>query len=1777
MQLPNSFTMNSTWATVTGGYNNAFNSSNYTLNRNVSDLVSWVTPPSSDRDTFSDNQPKRCGVDPNWLDTTADACSITYNPNWWNTAITTKNYDSDTTWVVAGSGITTPTRANSQFVGWYTGIQTGNQVTTVLFPAMDSGTLYAFWSCDTGYKISGDACILNKDIVLQATATAANQKLKINKYFANAYTVDRWDGTTGNLTADTTHTYSTAWTYTITLSLSWADRWTFKNQTSDQPLVLSNWTTMTWVKIVFMPSLADGFGNSATNPWNYFFMSFNKNWAITSLPEWSFDTSNITTAGDYFFMAFNEVWLLRDLPAWSFRLSTWLTTVGDYFFGYFNNSWKLVSLPAWSFNIWKISSAWSNFFRTFNQEWSLESLPDWSFRLSTWLTVARDGFFAYFDNNWKLESLPDWSFDISNITSAGSSFFHGFNAMWKITSLPAWSFRTDNIVTVWDDFFAYFNFEWKLESLPTLSFNTSNISWSVWNNFFMQFNAKWSLTSLPAWSFNISNISWTVGNNFFYAFNYLWSIESLPEWSFDASKITTAWEFFFGYFNMQWSLTSLPAWSFNVSNITATTNYPFYAFNYLWAIEDVPTSFTISPAWVSANLWYAYAFYSPNYTINRNVSDLVSWVVVPLDDRDTFSDNQPWRCGVHPNWLYTTADACSITYDSNGWSTPITTNMYTADTTWVVAGSGVTTPTRVDYEFVWRYTGIQSWDLVTTVLFPAMDSGTLYAHWRETVPPTVVISSNGSGMCAAPTDTYIVTWVFSEDVIVDEWALTVINGNVQDFQVVSGNVAVWTVGKSSGYIYKLRTWWINTLTICDPNDSTSCITMMDRNLWATTKDITSTWSYGYHYQWWNNHGFSPCYDSVWCTRFPWWEIVQTFNNANIDWSSYWPSQYGTGLFVRNDWWSSAWDWSKVRNDNLWWWNGDESYGYWLTSSNPITDREWPCGTWYHVPSAWELSMLLVYWAANYTWMWNLLTINGTAPLQNITDSAAVNQFRRDFNVSLAGNRSEYSTTDNLWAGGWWWSSSPKSNRYAYNVWLSSSKVDFWDSNGRSIWFSVRCFKDTPIIPESNDDTEVLSVVIETWAFGDLAGNTNTTWSNTITWEYDIQWPEVEFNDIVVPECSDVRWRATGIDVWCAWMTQNTAYSFWEKLWNFEWGWPILHISSDDIPGARVHTQYISVRDNYWNATTASATITVTDTAPTANDFSVDDVWAWINVDVRWKDESSATDWLCGSETLTGEVISSGTQWECTIEDNHLFYTPNPWASGSDTCTILITDDEGSTWSFTVTWNDIYVPIPQITFVSPTPDDEVVRDRNRFISKVEISQVENLSYLGYWLYDVNHDYNVVDRGVNPTGYKIFNFDNVTELWEVENESVMSIWGDEWTVSGATRVSSGRYGWAYSFDGIDDSFDSLLILRYGAPVPYSFALWVKPEWWEWTHIVYTYSPEDWEKYYVNWREDSLPDELYNAFNIFSRWWRTSYVYLNLWYNDDQYFTWLIDEVIVFDYTLYEEDVQYLYKSNLRRTGPDTWEFEVMYPCLDMSWSYEYSVDVESTIGTSASTWRNLTTQISITVDGTGYDFGTHVSTWSVLTLTWTMWTVTVTDYVWQPGWRLYFTTSPYLVWQDTQQTISTENLMFKASWLVYSGLYGLTETSHVHFNTRDRISMYTSAASWTSVQDAENSPILEYFVRHVDNWNDWLCEDVWTYSDDTQIMLEVPAWQVEDVYTWTLWITLQIDSYEEDEWWGGWWWRDPEVPDPGTTKEKPEKEIVTPELTWEIIKTGWENRK
>ena len=72
------------------------------------------------------------------------------------------------------------------------------------------------------------------------------------------------------------------------------------------------------------------------------------------------------------------------------------------------------------------------------------------------------------------------------------------------------------------------------------------------------------------------------------------------------------------------------------------------------------------------------------------------------------------------------------------------------------------------------------------------------------------------------------------------------------------------------------------IMICN-SDNTSCITLMDRNLWATTNDISKTWSYWYYFQWWNNYWFIAHYlhGKVW----------------QVDASGYWPDNpYNSDVF-----------------------------------------------------------------------------------------------------------------------------------------------------------------------------------------------------------------------------------------------------------------------------------------------------------------------------------------------------------------------------------------------------------------------------------------------------------------------------------------------------------------------------------------------------------------------------------------------------------------------------------------------------------------------------------------------------------------------------------------------------------------------------------------------------------------------------------------------------------------------------------------------------------------
>lgn len=104
------------------------------------------------------------------------------------------------------------------------------------------------------------------------------------------------------------------------------------------------------------------------------------------------------------------------------------------------------------------------------------------------------------------------------------------------------------------------------------------------------------------------------------------------------------------------------------------------------------------------------------------------------------------------------------------------------------------------------------------------------------------------------------------------------------------------------------------------------ITLMDRNLWATTNDITSTWSYGYHYQWWNNYWFLSKWTNS--ANFPNWEeavidLVQRNPSYDNNWY-YWVNfikHNNDKQLITIDY--RLW-WDNEHHNNIWWWSWDNN-------------------------------------------------------------------------------------------------------------------------------------------------------------------------------------------------------------------------------------------------------------------------------------------------------------------------------------------------------------------------------------------------------------------------------------------------------------------------------------------------------------------------------------------------------------------------------------------------------------------------------------------------------------------------------------------------------------------------------------------------------------------------------------------------------------------------------------------------------------------------------------
>ena len=270
----------------------------------------------------------------------------------------------------------------------------------------------------------------------------------------------------------------------------------------------------------------------------------------------------------------------------------------------------------------------------------------------------------------------------------------------------------------------------------------------------------------------------------------------------------------------------------------------------------------------------------------------------------------------------------------------------------------------------------------------------------------------------------------------------------EEIQIFEINQATQTIETSDYGMIRIK----------DPNNPWKWITIHDRNLWAT-----ATWagihesreSFGYYFQWWNNYWFPSTGD------------IEKATTTQVDASSYWPNTdnwyYSSDTFIK---WNN--DWSSVRNDNLRWWSGDskDGNGRWYPLTNP-EDRRGPCPENYHVPSAWEWSKLLEFWADSYTWSL-YLSKNPTNNLKYFEGyKTALNIFYNNLYIPIAGKRLYLdSNSEKVNSQSLLWSSSSKSSNSGLFaiLWENSNLYSNGWTDYRANAFPIRCFYDSYRLP-----------------------------------------------------------------------------------------------------------------------------------------------------------------------------------------------------------------------------------------------------------------------------------------------------------------------------------------------------------------------------------------------------------------------------------------------------------------------------------------------------------------------------------------------------------------------------------------------------------------------------------------------------------------------------------------------------------------------------------------
>jgi hypothetical protein len=653
---------------------------------------------------------------------------------------------------------------------------------------------------------------------------------------------------------------------------------------------------------------------------------------------------------------------------------------------------------------------------------------------------------------------------------------------------------------------------------------------------------------------------------------------------------------------------------------------------------------------------------------------------------------------------------------------------------------------------------------------------------------------------------------------------------------------------------------------------------------------------------------------------------------------------------------------------------------------------------------------------------------------------------------------------------------------------------------------------------------------------------------------DKQWPTFTFNNNSWAEC--VAWNlsitsASDAGVWL----HTSPYSFNGSTWGTTTSTSI----TAQQPWTQNRTAY--VRDALLNIWNQSATYTFTDSMPTANDFTghanVGDSIQTGN----WKILSNAIDGACGSGDISLDgIVYQWQKWICNVVGDEISYTPNINQFGNDSCAIKIKDNENNTVNVIVYWENINtMSNPIIFFTGVNPVDNIVWDRNRYTSQIQIEQTQNMDVFEYNFSGTN--YSVYDSGL----ILMMNLNNINLLWESAGSVVKDFSMNDnssFVYAWSTWTWNGVWWWAYYFDGngrirvfwneynfSDQSDFSASIRFYVSDVPSNgdnMGIFWKRNGWRtaaWAIDYHYWTSNDYLRawirngsvrtYTIPWNQRNMRyhvtfvhtsdkiSSLYINGQFISSWsYSTSWslsdgdLFLgssisSIWGNPTN-FIGMLDEPRIYNRALSAQEIQFLYKSNLRKFDTDKRLFETLNTCLWWNDTYSYTWYVESIYGQFASTGRTISTDIPglFATWLTNFDFGEDSVSSSIQTKTGQYQNyIEVHDAIANTWWIITVAASDSLTWQNSPFSISSDNLFFmKNSLDLLSGT--LPSTLSLNNSLQDRSYIH-------------NAPI-DYFIKTYDP-NDFMC-DGWIFGDKPHLKLNIPAYQAPDLYVGTLHIMI-----------------------------------------------------